>query len=189
MDITRQRRLLHFTTAGLLAVAGGVVAWSLSNIDQEFAAERSNRSTRPSVIDSTTSPVDASNEQITGKSLRGPLYDPPPPPPPRPEPPPKRVETPKPPSIPRLDVTLVGTIIEADKSLAIIEDASGEFDIKGIGEPLELTPQGIVVEQIDSEQVILNYQGQKSTVMLDQTSKKKTSGGSNRNMNRRRNTR
>ena len=44
---------------------------------------------------------------------------------------------------------LVGTIIQAEQSLAIVADATGEFDVKGIGESLELSPQGITVEQLN----------------------------------------
>jgi type II secretory pathway component PulC len=89
-----------------------------------------------------------------------------------------------------LDVTLVGTIIESDQSLAIVADSSGKFDIKGVGESLELSPQGMTVKTIESERVTLQFQGRQSTVELDRSTKTakaaKGDGGGKRGSNRRR---
>jgi hypothetical protein len=64
---------------------------------------------------------------------------------------------------------LVGTIIEAEQSLAIVADAKGDFDVKGIGEPLELSPQGITIKTIEPERVTLSYRGRESTIELDRS--------------------
>ncbi|MGI9474028.1 MAG: hypothetical protein ACR2NZ_20985 [Rubripirellula sp.] len=186
MDLTRQRRYLNLTAAGFLALTGGVAAWSFSRIDDTEAVAQSNRRNQSEVATTGTSRTDPSAQQVAAQSLRGPLYDPPPPPPPRPQPPP-RVEPTKPKAVPKLDVTLVGTIIEADQSMAIIADATGKFDIKGVGEPLELTPKGMIVGNIESEQVTLKFEGRESTVKLERGKKIKSSGGARGNKGRRNN--
>jgi hypothetical protein len=76
-----------------------------------------------------------------------------------------------------LEVTLIGTIIQSDQNLAILADSSGKYDVKGIGEPLELSPEGITVESIQSEQVTLNYQGRRSVVQLDRGFKRPGAAG------------
>jgi hypothetical protein len=186
MDLTTQRRCLGAIAGGLLIGTAGAILWSLSGIDASVMGHDPTQGQRvqpaiPSEINAQ--PYDAS---IAAKSLRGPLYDPPPPPT-------QRVEQPKPPpSTPpkqtSLDITLVGTIIEASQSVAILSDSSGKFDIKGIGESLELSPPGITLKNIESEQVTVQYQGRESTLQLDRSRKKPTGGaGGKRANNRRRN--
>ena len=65
---------------------------------------------------------------------------------------------------PKLDLSLVGTIIESNKSLAIIADPNGGFDVKGVGEMLEIAPDGIVITSIQSGQVTLEHQGKNDDV-------------------------
>lgn len=190
MDISRQRRLLNLTTAGLLAATGGVVAWSMSGIsDSEISAPSpGNSGANPET--SVAQADDGGASKLAESPLRGPLYDPPPPPAPAPKPVAPPPDPPKQKPIPKLGVTLVGTIIEADQSVAIIADSTGKFDIKGIGESLELSPQGMVLESIDSEQVTVTYQGRESTVVLEKTTKKNKNGAAGtRGNNRKRNNR
>ena len=183
MEVKGQRRYLSLAAACLLALAAAAVVWSVSTIeasDQSITTGRepnrgSGLAEQPS-LDQT--PI----AEMATRLLRPPLYDPP-------------VKTPtpeivKPPSLrprptPKLDLTLVGTIINADQSLAIIADASGQFDVKGVGESLEISPEGIVIAQIEAEQVHLNYQGQSAQLQLDRSKAKNKKGG-NRNNNRKR---
>ena len=163
----------------------GAIGWSLSDIDDpNVVNDRApGQQVQPAIpTDRNAPPYD---DRIAARSLRGPLYDPPP----QPAPP---VERPKPPAPvtpirSNLEWTLVGTIIEAGQSLAILADASGKFDVKGIGESLDLVPPGVTLQDIESEQVTLQYQGRKSTVQLDRSTKKSNGGGGKRANNRRRN--
>ena len=78
-----------------------------------------------------TNPEPKLDNAIAVRSVRGPLYDSPPPKPkPKPKPTPRPTPRPEPPP-PRLEFKLVGTIIESGQSLAMIEDAEGNFDVKG----------------------------------------------------------
>lgn len=186
MDVTTQKRCLTLVAAGFLAATAATVGWSLSAV-QSDSGETSQRRTLTTPIESkeksNTSDVDYA---IAARRLRRPLVDPPPP---RPKPPPKKttpvVQAPPPP--PKLDVTLVGTIIQPDQSLAIIADAAGGFDVKGIGESLELSTEGITIQRIESEKVTLLYQGRQSTIELDRSNAKpnKPSGKRGGNIRRR----
>ncbi len=185
MDITNQRRCLLAIAVGLFVGTAGAIGWSLRRIDTSSPVTNVGRGQQlqPAVIRDDSPPFD---ERLAAQSLRGPLYDPAPPPKPRPKP--KAAPTPTPaPRQPTLGLTLVGTIIETDQSVAILSDASGQFDVKGIGESLELLPAGVTVQSIESEQVTLQYQGRQSTVQLDRSTKKSGAGGVQRGNNRRKN--
>ena len=66
----------------------------------------------------------------------------------------------------RLRVRLVGTILEAGRSRAIFLGPQGRIDQKGVGQKLDLSPAGILVEQIQLASVTLSYQGEKVTLRL-----------------------
>jgi hypothetical protein len=160
----------------LTAATVGAAGWSLRGLDGDVTvvppAERTMSLNEPATERSDSTFDNA----VAARALRRPLFDPPPPPPaptpepkPQPEPKPTVARTPTPPKPPTLEVTLVGTIIEAGQSLAIVADANGDFDVKGIGEPLELSPQGIKIEKIEPEQVTVSYQGRESTITLDRS--------------------
>jgi type II secretory pathway component PulC len=185
MDITTQRRFLGAIAGGLFVGTTAAIVWSFAGIDNSspISESRPMQEFRPAIATDQNDP--RSDDRIVAQRLRGPLYDPPAPPPARPPEPPSPAATPAARPKPKLDVTLVGTIIEAKQSLAILADSTGKFDIKGIGESLELSTEGITVQNIESEQVILQYQGRRSTVTLDR-SKKKAGDGGNREKKRRR---
>lgn len=174
MDLSTQRRCLGAITGGLLLGAVGAVAWSFSGIDPSDINPRS-RSIRPRRADTAAVERRVLEDRIAAQSLRAPLYDPPPPPVRAADAAPRR-EPASPPTAP-LEVTLVGTIIQTDQNLAILADSSGKFDVKGIGETLELSPQGITVENIKSEQVTLRFQGRQSTLQLDRRVRKPLGAG------------
>lgn len=181
MDTSNQQRLLYAIAILCLVGTAGAVYWSTAAIG---TAEVS--SPRPTTTDLPAAPsasvAEVTPGQSIARSLRAPLYDPPPS-----KPPPKKTvrQTPPPkPVKPKLKLTLVGTIIDANGSLAIIEDAQGKFDVKGEGDSLELTPAGVRIGQIDSDQITLQYQGAESTIRLEKKNAAKPS--SNRRNNGRR---
>lgn len=169
MNITTQRRCLNGLTAAMIAGACGGGYWAVSEID---AGGTTSSARRDATIDASL-PVDNDKQKpdssVAMRSLRGPLYDPPPvaPRPPTPAPRPQPPPQPRTPPVARLDVRLVGTIIDADRSVAIVSDSSGKLDVKSRGETLELSPAGITIDAIDSQAVTLTYQGRQSTIQLD----------------------
>ena len=169
MDITTQRRCLSTISGVLLVGTVAAIAWSFSTIDTSSPLTDAGRKERAEPAKPANVDVPPLDQRIASRSLRGPLYDPPPP---QARPKPEPVPAAAPPRQPQLDLTLVGTIIEENESVAILSDASGQFDIKGIGESLELVPAGVTVESIESEQVTLQYQGHQSTIQLNRSFKK-----------------
>lgn len=172
MDLTTQKRLLTTLTGGFAAVAVAGVIWSLGSIDGKTDDQSSQVSRRSTGQETSSgrSPDNASadaNAADFSLSMQRPLYDPPKPKPaPKPRSKPVVVRQPK---QPRLDWTLVGTIIDSGRSVAILTDASGKTDIRGQGEEVELSPSGVLVRKIESDAVTLEIGGDKSTLRLKQS--------------------
>jgi type II secretory pathway component PulC len=190
MNVTTQRRFLSLLACGLLAGTLGVAAWSLSSIQVSGPnVVKSGDPAEPQDVPSDTDPKADRNDQLLSKSLRGPLYDPPKRTPPPPKPPrsvtPKVVKAPPAPKPPEL--TLTGTIKRNQRQLAIISDAANKFDVKGVGERLELTPEGVTITTIEENQITVSYQGRESTLTLDKKIKPGAGNKSNRNNTRKRN--
>ncbi len=183
MDITTQQRILYALAGSCLLGAAAAVVWSTSAVDESDSV--STRTSERIVVakDDPQSARHVIDSSLAG-SLRGPLYDPPA------TAPISKVPTapvPKPSSTkPLLNLTLVGTIISSGQSLAIVADASGEFDVKGIGESLELSPEGVRIQQIEAEQITLQYMGNESTIRLETNEPPEGNAGRRVN-NRRRN--
>lgn len=109
------------------------------------------------------------------KRLRRPLYDPPPPPDPEPEPPPRRERPRRNRAKTRqrarqVEVQLVGTVLEANHSMAFLMNRDGHVDLKRVGDTLD-APAGARVEQIDRDQVTLVVQGQPLTLKMPEPPK------------------
>lgn len=183
MELQRQRHYLTITTACLLLFSAAIVLWSVSTVDESSPQSSNVQLGQVATPEVTREPELTIPTAMTQRPLRGPLYDPEPSPvsPPKPKPP---VVTP-PKTDPKLNLSLVGTIIESNASLAIIADTNGGFDVKGIGERLELVPTGIVITSIQSDQVTLKHQGKTTTLSLERKQKKnKTTNGNRTNRKR-----
>lgn len=63
-------------------------------------------------------------------------------------------------------VELLATVIDPVRTVAIISDARGRTDLKGVGETLELMPSGLRIEKIEPNQVTLTLRGQTVKVAL-----------------------
>ena len=170
MDVITQRRCLTALAGTLMLGAVGAGAWSLSGLPQ--MTQQSDSTDQPISIPATTDvETNQANDDpsLLNLSLRGPLEDAP-----TPSPrvtPPKRtvIPTPKPPAAPRLNFVILGTIIDPQQSLAIVADQENNFDVKGVGETLDLTPEGVSIDKIDSGQVTLVYEGKPSTFSVDKS--------------------
>lgn len=195
MDLTNQRRLLTTLAAGFAALAIGGVVWSVSSLSPGSLDETSHAGgtlidTASGLADSTETSTETDttdSESVTDLSmpLLKPLYEAPKPPP---QPVQPVVRKPLTPVVkePRLDWSLDGTIIDPARSIAILTDASGKTDLRGVGEEVELSPAGVLVRKIESDQVTLEVRGKKSTLRLQQSFS--AGGGANNDRpNRRRN--
>lgn len=185
MDIAAQQRLLYAIAGSCLLGATGAVYWSTSEI-APVAVAVDRRATGPAATGGESAPAPTAGvDAVLLRSLRAPLYDPPPAPPKAPTNV-RPVKRPKPTPPPRLNLTLVGTIIDPDQSLAIVADADGNFDVKGVGDSLELQPAGVQIGHIEAEVITLQYQGKEETIRLDRDASQ-PAGSRRQGNNRRRN--
>ena len=177
MDLTTQRRILTTLSAGFVAVAAAGVVWSVGNIDdnvEQVSSAVGLQNTTPNRAAARSSDQHDSNTDTADYSLsmQKPLYDPPKPTPKPTRPKPVVVaRQPKPPKVkpPRLDWTLEGTLIDSDRSVAILTDASGKTDIRRMGESVDLSPPGVLVRRIESDAVTLETSSGNSTLRLQQS--------------------
>ncbi|MFK8115062.1 MAG: type II secretion system protein N [Rubripirellula sp.] len=181
-----QRRCLGILAGSLLAGTVGAAAWSLRDVSTPppVASTAGQNQGSDAIIPNQTPPR-VYNDQLLNASLRGPLYPPPPAPPVKKTEPRKAVPKVTPPPA-QLNMTLVGTLKDKGKGFAILEDATNKFDVKGIGETLELTPAGVQIKNIGTDEVTLLFQGRESTHKLKASNQKKAPPKGNRN-NRRNN--
>jgi Type II secretion system protein C len=177
MNVTTQRRFLELIAGGLLASTVGVGVWALRDIDASDSTALNLQSLdQPEYSIPAAPEARQHNDQVLTTSLRGPLYDPPPPapaPPTKTAPTPIAAPTPTPP--PALNLTLVGTLKNNDRGFAILEDSTSKFDVKGVGEALELTPAGVTIKNIQAGQVTVMFQGRESVLTIE-ASKSKPDG-------------
>lgn len=76
---------------------------------------------------------------------------------------------PPPPVISDLGLRLVGTVLEEGRSMAIAIDGSGTLDFRGEGDLLRLQPDGVRIDKVSKESVLVSYQGKSSTWQKGQT--------------------
>ncbi|MEL6104627.1 MAG: hypothetical protein AAFU85_01265 [Planctomycetota bacterium] len=190
MNLTQLRQTIYAMGGGLVVTAGAAVVWSLGSLEPEPDAT-TGPPRQPTVTDESPSarlspgPVATTFDQPLQKSLYDPPKKPTKPKVVQPRPTVKTTPVIRPPKPPKLDWTLLGTIIESGQSIAIIADASGKTDIRAIGEEVELVPAGVLVRKIDSEVVTLEVRGKESKLKL----LKDFASSGNATKNRRRNNR
>ena len=178
MTLATQRRLIQ--AAMVISIACGVAAliWVLRPIplpdgQREIGALGSTNNRQAGAGTGTDSDAPKPNQAANGPlegydlALRTPLYVPP-------KPPPKKIVKPEPPAPKPVRVappawTLVGTIIEPGRRVAILSDQSGKTDIVASGDEVQLQPSGVTVTKITGESVTLDRQGSTSKVSLDRS--------------------
>lgn len=198
MDLNTQRRLLHLLTAAFLVVAVGGVVWATSDLGspvgattQSVASERRSQVSKNTRQDREAAP--SIDDAILGLELQKTLYDPPPPPPPRQEPKPKAKPKPvvnRPPARkpkPKLNWTLVGTLIGLDEPIAILADPSGTTHVHGLGDTVELETSSAALKEITAETVTFEIDGASVLLSLDRSFQPKPGSSNSPRNGRRRN--
>ncbi|MEM9588661.1 MAG: type II secretion system protein N [Planctomycetota bacterium] len=190
MNISLQRRLIGAATLALAAGAAGTLWWGLTPIDvDQIRAAVSDRTAQGGVAEQESLASPPQDQTLIARRFQRPLQDPPKPAPPKPRAEP-RVSKPQPAPRPSLNLSVVGTIIDQQDRLAIVSDATGKFDVKAVGESLELEPKGVQIESIDAESVVVRYRGTETVLKLSRTKSKRGRGtDENSNAERRRNRR
>jgi hypothetical protein len=189
MSVRSKRRLMDGLSAGFLAATVGAVSYGLQS--PEINAQ-TNKVVLAASGQENSGAIPDKIEQLlaaTTTRLQRPLYDPPKSRTVRKmaRPVPPAIPTPKP-VAPGVDLQLLGTIVEFDRSLAIVADATGAIDQKRIGDTLDLRPPGIVIEAIQSGEVVVSHRGKRLTFRIAADSSTSTTkpAGKSRNRNKQR---
>jgi len=187
MPLRQTRLLLRLTTLLFAAATVAVVWWVWPSVDETSPTHMTEQVGEPlaETAAETTTIATADFDALWDRPLRRPLYDPPPPPQPapvvkRPKPAPRKTE-PRPSPPPKLDMRLVGTILESGRSMAIVADAAGKIDLKGAGETLDLEPEGVRVESINAESVTVSHNGREQMLKITKAGKASRSRQKKRN--------
>lgn len=112
-------------------------------------------------------------DSISQRQLGGPLYDPPPEEPIEPpsEPEPTTVVEPAPPPRKKnrrkkAGLRVIGTLIEAGRSMAIIANAEGNIQLCGEGESIETAAGEGQVEKIELDEITLSLDDETLTLKM-----------------------
>ena len=168
MNVRQTRTLLHLASASLFAASAGVAYWGFTPIQQGDSTQASrNRPTQQAAGEKAASEDAPNIASHWNLKLRGPIQDPPKP---KPKPlvikPLSKQPAGVPVAQPKLDITLVGTILESGHGVGIFADADGKYDRKSVGEVLSLEPKGIRVEKIDANGATISLRGRKTTLQI-----------------------
>ncbi len=159
MKIKPLRNALMATTGISLAMTAGVGAWSLfggtgtiPNVNIPAAGQQSSAANA-----TNTAKVTKSFEGLWNVALQEPRNGKP-----------AQVASPASvtPATAGFGILLVGTVIEPTKTLALFRDVRGAFDLKGVGQPLDLVPAGAQVENIEPGLATLRYEGREVKLAL-----------------------
>lgn len=165
MRIASMRKLLWLLGTSLLLGSGCTVVWAICwpyDIPATTTSVRPQTATvRNTVQQEATQPTFADFEPYLDRQLRRPLVDPPP-----------ATTTPaasptRP--APQLQIRLVGTILEAGRSMAMLTTPAGSIEVRGIGETVGEPPADAEVLDIGLNKAVLRYRGQSVTLELEGT--------------------
>lgn len=162
MTVRTVRQILNAATALCGVGIACVVVWAMT--EPSLPESEKPRLQRLTATNATTdgSVVSARQLQVVAqRRLQGPLKDPAPP---QKTARPKPSGRPAPPFNPRVE--LLATVIDSANTIAIIADARGRTDLKGVGETLQLMPSGLKVEEIQPGQVTLSLRGRSIDLKL-----------------------
>ncbi len=168
-----KRRTLYAASVLLAAGAAGVAGWGWvtgatpSRIDLAAIANTA-KPTLPAQTDlvSTSQQIDWARPLQSG--FREPVQPQMPPAAPlvvtpKIAPSPRKIQ---PAAVPILGLRLIGTVVEAGRSLAIASDAQGQLDFRGVGDSFQLEPSGVKLVSIASDSVTVSVDGESTTWRL-----------------------
>ena len=144
----------------LFAGTAWVIHWAVSQ--NEFAGLDAHQSLNPErALRSSPRPPEipeyATIAELVDQRLRGPLYDPPPPPP-KVTPPPEPI---------RVDIRLVGTVLEPGRDQALFARSDGKILFCDVGETIPYEPGKILLESVtESDAVLLVREPREEMVTL-----------------------
>jgi hypothetical protein len=165
MNVRQTRFSIHVATGVTLFATLGVIGWGIFTPLATSEPDRSTSVPRVAKLNEAdpTEPPSYASMKHWNRNLRGPLQDvvvkaPVKVKPPVKKAPPVRKEP--------IDITLVGTMLEAGNEMGLFADASGKEYLGTVGETLQLKPSGIRIETIDSRTAVVSHGGQRTTLQI-----------------------
>lgn len=160
VSVRIQKLYYSLATCGCLAGAGTVIAWgarpaSITPAVPTNAAPRAATTRVPSAS-GERAPTREDFAQLWDRPLRRALYDPPPP---------KAVVR----ELPPLNVELLGTIIEAENSMAIVRTEQGRVEYKRVGESIGPTDSPASVVEIGPEEIVVERSAERISLHVRTT--------------------
>jgi len=151
------RRLLYATAALCLLISAGLWAWVWwpgQSPPPRFPHSRSPRLRSTRLIGL---PPASQLRELAQTRLRRPLVDPPP----KKKPTVSRPSRPRPSirPLPRLQWRLIGTVLESDRSAAILIDGRGRVRVVRLGQALPETAGASKIEQVEADRVVVSHRG------------------------------
>ncbi len=162
-----QRRGLYLTGLVCLIGSGGMCFWGWMPLASEGHKPKGREPSVPTAARLTQSPALQEFADLASVRLRRPLVDPPPPikkPVRKPAPPVRRS-----PKAPRLDIRLVGTVLEQGKSTAILVDSQGQIRVGREGESWKVGSATIRVDTVTREAAVISKDEQTVRLELPRT--------------------
>jgi len=191
MSKKRVQRTMNLAAAGVISAAAAVGGWGWFSLWQEdFQAQSQTdsanlRGDRPATSSDIAS--EAKNEaenkdaishamasDVWGRSLQHGFRlessaSTAPPKPPVVEANAEAMAPPPLPAINDLGLRLVGTVLEEGRSMAIAIDGLGTLDFRREGDLLRLQPDGVRIDKVSKESVLVSYQGKSSNWQMGQS--------------------
>ena len=189
MSNKRVQRTMNLAAAGVISAAATVGGWDWFSLWQEDSQSQTDsaniRGDRPATSSDIAGKAkkEAENKDaishamasdVWGRSLQHGFRlessaSTAPPKPPVTEANAEAIAPPPPPAINDLGLRLVGTILEEGRSMAIAIDGLGTLDFRGEGDLLRLQPDGVRIDKVSKESVLVSYQGKSSNWQMGQS--------------------
>ncbi len=67
---------------------------------------------------------------------------------------------------PAFSIKLLGTVVDQGRTLGLFQDSAGGFDVKSVGESLELVPQGVQIASLEVGKALVRYSGKEIDLRL-----------------------
>jgi len=165
MTIKTRKRLLSLAILMLWGLGACVLFWGQEKVKLPESGLKAALRKLPAVTDNNSAklvtPLSVAEFQSTGKKpLRQRLYDPPPPP---------KVEK-KPPPPKQLNASLVATIIEPNKSTAMMK-VKNQYVFRTIGEVVDPDIPEAVIEEIHPDHITIRRGNQTEKMLVPGTGK------------------
>ena len=154
LSLRLRKLLMSLATCACFAAAVGIIAWGLNAPDiAHLPIDVSGLEVETAVEEVERGPTKEDFAELCGRPLRRALYDPPPP-------------APEVKLLPPIQIELLGTIIEAQNSIAMVKSAQGNTEYKRVGDAIGPQESPAQLVEIRGDSIILERAGDRLTFQV-----------------------